>query len=141
MTIEAREARVRTFLKDIELTFTFYDFAPDLHHHIRTTNHLERLFREFRTKSDEIGAFPNETSGLTVFCLVVERDHASSRWRSLCLSRKRLRMEIFNCPSRSSKPNASNLRSLTHPPQTASAKTRVADTHRIFAPSASRHRS
>ena len=67
---------VRTFLKDIELTFTFYEFSPDLHQHIRTTNHLERLFREFRTKSDEIGAFPNETSCLTVFCLVVERDHA-----------------------------------------------------------------
>jgi putative transposase len=47
-----------------------------LHHHIRTTNYLERLFREFRTKSDEIGAFPNETSCLTMFCLVVERDHA-----------------------------------------------------------------
>jgi putative transposase len=67
---------VRTFLKDSELTLTFYQFVPELHHHIRTTNHLERLFREFRTKSDEIGAFPNETSCLTVFCLVVERDHA-----------------------------------------------------------------
>lgn len=67
---------VRTFLKDIELTLTFYEFNPDLHHHIRTTNHLERLFREFRTKSDEIGAFPNETSCLTVFFLVIERDHA-----------------------------------------------------------------
>jgi putative transposase len=67
---------VRTFLKDIELTFTFYEFDSALHHHIRTTNHLERLFREFRTKSDEIGAFPSETSCLTVFCLVVERDHA-----------------------------------------------------------------
>jgi putative transposase len=67
---------VRTFLKESELTLTFYQFVPELHHHIRTTNHLERLFREFRTKSDEIGAFPNETSCLTVFCLVVERDHA-----------------------------------------------------------------
>jgi putative transposase len=67
---------VRTFLKDIELTFTFYKFDSNLHTHIRTTNHLERLFREFRTKSDEIGAFPNETSCLTVFWLVVERDHA-----------------------------------------------------------------
>lgn len=67
---------VRTFLKDIDLAFTFYTFTPGLHHHIRTTNHLERLFREFRTKSDEMGAFPNETSCLTVFCLVVERDHA-----------------------------------------------------------------
>ena len=67
---------VRTFLKDIELTFTFYQFHDSLHRHLRTTNHLERLFREFRTKSDEIGAFPNETSCLTLFWLIVERDHA-----------------------------------------------------------------
>ena len=67
---------VRTFTKDVQLTFSFYQFDSDLHHHIRTTNHLDRLFREFRTKSDEIGAFPNETSCLTLFWLVVERDHA-----------------------------------------------------------------
>jgi transposase-like protein len=67
---------VRTFLKDIELTFTFYQFDDSLHRHLRTTNHLERLFREFRTRSDEIAAFPNETSCLTLFWLVVERDHA-----------------------------------------------------------------
>nr|WP_317615835.1 transposase [Phormidesmis priestleyi] len=67
---------VRTFLKDSELTLTFYQFPHDLHCHIRTTNHLERWFREFRAKSDEIGAFPNETSCLTVFCMVLERDHA-----------------------------------------------------------------
>jgi transposase-like protein len=73
---------VRTFIKDVQLTFSFYQFDPDLRHHIRTTNHLERLFREFRTKSDEIGAFPNETSCLTVFWLVVERDHAKHDRRS-----------------------------------------------------------
>jgi putative transposase len=67
---------VRTFLKDSQLTLSFYQFPHELHSHIRTTNHLERLFREFRAKSDEIGAFPNEMSCLTIFCMVVERDHA-----------------------------------------------------------------
>jgi transposase-like protein len=67
---------VQVFQRDLELTFTFYQFDDLLHRHIRTTNHLERLFREFRTKSDEIGAFPHETSCLTVFFLVIERDHA-----------------------------------------------------------------
>ncbi len=67
---------VRTFLKDSPLTLTFYQFDLSLHTHIRTTNHLERLFREFRTKSDEIGAFPHQTSCLTSFWLVLERDHA-----------------------------------------------------------------
>ena len=73
---------VRTFMNDIQLTFSFFQFHAELHHHIRTTNHLERLFREFRTKSDEIGAFPNETSCLTVFWLVLERDHAKHDRRS-----------------------------------------------------------
>ncbi|MFN8780601.1 MAG: transposase [Pseudanabaena sp.] len=73
---------VRTFTKDVQLTFSFYQFDSDLHHHIRTTNHLDRLFREFRTKSDEIGAFPNETSCLTLFWLFVERDHAKHDRRS-----------------------------------------------------------
>ena len=67
---------VRTFMNDSDLTLTFYQFDESLHKHIRTTNHLERLFREFRTKSDEIGVFPNETSCLTIFWLVVQRDHA-----------------------------------------------------------------
>lgn len=67
---------IEVFQKDFELTLTFYQFDESLYRHIRTTNHLERLFREFRTKSDEIGAFPYETSCLTVFFLVIERDHA-----------------------------------------------------------------
>ena len=74
---------VKVFQRDIELTFTFYQFDDDLHRHIRTTNHIERLFREFRTKSDEIGAFPNETSCLTVFFLVIERDHAKHNRQSM----------------------------------------------------------
>jgi transposase-like protein len=74
---------VQVFQRDIELTLTFYQFAPPLHHHIRTTNRLERLFREFRAKSDEIGAFPNETSCLTVFFLVIERDHTKHNRKSM----------------------------------------------------------
>lgn len=67
---------VRLFLKDIALTFSFYDLEQSLYPLVRTTNALERLFREFRAKSDEIGAFPNEDSCLTIFFLVLQRDHA-----------------------------------------------------------------
>ena len=74
---------VQVFQRDLALTFTFYEFDPSLHRHIRTSNHLERLFREFRTKSDEMGAFPHETSCLTVFFLVVERDHAKHDLKSV----------------------------------------------------------
>lgn len=62
--------------RDIELTFTFYQFETELHPRIRTSNLLERLFEEFRRQADEIGAFPNEMSCLTLFFLVVQRDHA-----------------------------------------------------------------
>ena len=67
---------VSTFERDIELTFNYYQFAAELHPRIRTSNLLERLFEEFRRKSDELGAFPNEKSCLTLFFLVVQRDHA-----------------------------------------------------------------
>ena len=67
---------VHAFQWGIQHTFTFYDFGKELHRHIRTTNHLERFFREFRTKADEIGAFPNEVSCLTLFFWVMLRDHA-----------------------------------------------------------------
>lgn len=69
-------AAVHAFSWGVQSTFTFYAFRKELRSHIRTTNHLERFFREFRAKSDEIGAFPNETSCLTLFHLVMLRDHA-----------------------------------------------------------------
>jgi putative transposase len=52
---------IQIFQQDFDLTLTFYQLDENLHRHVRTTNHLERLFREFRTKSDEIGAFPHES--------------------------------------------------------------------------------
>ena len=67
---------IRTFLNDIALTFSFYGLDVSLYPLVRTTNALERLFREFRAKTDEIGTFSNEASCLTLFFLVMQRDHA-----------------------------------------------------------------
>jgi putative transposase len=67
---------VRVLTKDIELSLTFYQFDHTLHALVRSTNLLERFFREFRSKADEIGSFPNELTCLTVFHLIVVRDHA-----------------------------------------------------------------
>jgi putative transposase len=67
---------VKTFQWGLKHCFTFYELAPALHVCVRSTNLLERFFREFRTKADEIGAFPNETSCCTVFHLVMVREHA-----------------------------------------------------------------
>jgi transposase-like protein len=67
---------VRNFKWGGKRTFEFYRFPPELHSHIRTTNSIERFFREFRTKSNEIGAFPNEQSCLTLFFMVLQLEHA-----------------------------------------------------------------
>ena len=72
-----REAEVvRLLTKNVDICLTFYQFDPTLHPLIRSTNLLERFFREFRTKSDEIGAFPNDISCQVVFHLIVIRDDA-----------------------------------------------------------------
>ena len=67
---------VRLLTKNVDACLTFYQFDQRLHRFIRSTNLLERFFREFRTKSDEIGAFPNAISCLVVFHLIVIRDDA-----------------------------------------------------------------
>ena len=67
---------VSTFQRGIKHCLTFYHCDPSLHALVRSTNLLERFFREFRAKADEIGAFPNEISCLTVFHLVMVREHA-----------------------------------------------------------------
>src|SRR5215216_514711 len=67
---------VRLLNKDVDTCLTFYQCDQTLHALIRSTNLLERFFREFRTKADEIGAFPNDLSCLVVFHLIVIRDDA-----------------------------------------------------------------
>lgn len=67
---------VRLLSKDVDACLTFYQCETHLHPLIRSTNLLERFFREFRTKADEISAFPNDLSCLVVFHLIVIRDDA-----------------------------------------------------------------
>ena len=87
---------LRTFLIDIVLTFNFYDFDESLYPLIRTSNALERFFREFRNKADEIGAFPNEDSCLTLFFLIVQRDQAKhDRLKKVANKSRRLSCRTF----------------------------------------------
>ncbi|NEQ47477.1 MAG: hypothetical protein F6K00_29620 [Leptolyngbya sp. SIOISBB] len=67
---------IRNFQRGIERTLTFYQLDDTWHRSMRTTNALERFFRDFRAKADEIGAFPNEQSCLTLFFLVKQLEHA-----------------------------------------------------------------
>jgi len=67
---------VHSFTWGIKRCFTFYQLNAALHPLVRSTNLLERFFREFLNKADETGAFSNEDSCLTVFHLVMVREHA-----------------------------------------------------------------
>ena len=67
---------VRNFNWGLKRCFVFYEFDPALYTRIHSTNLLERFFREFRAKADEIGSFPNDKSCLTIFYIVMLRDHA-----------------------------------------------------------------
>jgi len=67
---------VKTFRHGLARCFSFYECEPLLHPLLRSTNLLERFFREFRARADEMGAFANETSCLLVFHLVMIREHA-----------------------------------------------------------------
>jgi len=70
---------VRNFTWGIRRCFTFYEFDKELYRLIHSTNLLERFFREFRAKTDEVGCFPNEASCLTLVHLVMVRDRAKHR--------------------------------------------------------------
>jgi len=67
---------VKNFTWGLKRCFVFYEFDSTLHTLIHSTNLLERFFREFRSKADEIGSFPNQISCLTIFYLVMLRDHS-----------------------------------------------------------------
>lgn len=67
---------VKNFKWGLGRCFTFYGLGASLHKLVRSSNLLERFFREFRSKADEIGVFPNEESALTIFHLVMVREHS-----------------------------------------------------------------
>ena len=70
---------MRNFNWGIKRCFTFYGSDANLHRLIHLTNLIEHIFSEFRAKIDEVGAFPNEGSCLTLFYLVMLREHAEHK--------------------------------------------------------------
>lgn len=56
------ERAVRVLEDDFESCLSYFDFDPGLWSKIRTTNPLERAFREFRKRTDNVYSFTNEDS-------------------------------------------------------------------------------
>ena len=67
---------VRLLAKAMDRCVTVYPFDSRVQPLTRSTNRWERFFREFRTKSDAIGAVPNERRSLVVVHVRVIRDDA-----------------------------------------------------------------
>lgn len=70
-----------TLARDIEDCLTFYRF-PEVHwKRIRTSNVIERAFKEVKRRTRVVGRFPNERSALVVIWASIE--HNRLRWRGV----------------------------------------------------------
>ncbi len=67
---------VRCFTKDFDLTLNYLRVPFPNKKLIRTTNLLERFFREFRSRTDEIGCFGSQSLAETWFYLILKREKA-----------------------------------------------------------------
>jgi len=72
---------VRCFFRDFDLTLNYLRVNFPHKRLIRTTNLLERFFREFRSRADEIGCFGSLSQAQTVFYLIARREKAK---RGIC---------------------------------------------------------
>ena len=74
---------VETLLRGLDDALTYLHFPGPHHRFIRTTNILERLFRELKRRTRVVGVFPNEASALdlaTAVILRVSEDWALRRY-------------------------------------------------------------
>ncbi|BCW93428.1 MAG: IS256 family transposase [Thermoanaerobaculum sp.] len=77
---------VEVFAQGLEEALTYLDFPSGHQRHIKSTNVLERLFREVKRRTRVVGVFPNEESLAnlaTVVMLRVTEDWAFRRYMDL----------------------------------------------------------
>jgi len=67
---------VRCFVKDFDLTLNYLRVPFPHKKLIRTTNLLERFFRQFRNRADEIGCFGSLAQAETLLYLILQREKA-----------------------------------------------------------------
>ena len=69
---------VSVFEAGIEDTLTYLSYPGSHHARIRSTNLLERLFKEIKRRTSVVGVFPNETSASTLSTEIALR--SSEEW-------------------------------------------------------------
>lgn len=77
---------VATLERGLSEALTYTVFPSSHHKYIRTTNGLERLFREVKRRTRVVGVFPNEQSALnlaTVVLLRVSEDWSERRYLNM----------------------------------------------------------
>ena len=73
------EAAVRCLEKDLFHCFHYFSFPKELWRTIRTTNILERAFREVRRRTRPMGMFTNAQSAERIMYCVTE--HLNTTWQ------------------------------------------------------------
>lgn len=66
--------------KDLDTMLTFFDFPPEMREHIRTTNYIERSFKEVRRRTRPISCFVNAESCERIMYAVFV--YLNSKWES-----------------------------------------------------------
>lgn len=80
----------RCLLSTLDTTLTFYRFPAEHWRRLRTSNILERSFKEVRRRTNVAGRYPTEESGLTmVWAVLVEN---TSSWRGVPMAGPVLRL-------------------------------------------------
>lgn len=77
----------------IEDTLTYMDFPTQHRTRIRTNNNIERLNREIKGRTKEIGAFPDGQSALMLVCARL-RHVAGTQWGT----RRNMNMDHLSKP-------------------------------------------
>ena len=79
---------VEILTKDLADCLTFFHFPPRRWKRLRTSNGLERFFKEVRRRTRVIGRFPTEMSALSLIWSVMDQD--SQRWYGLIMDAEHL---------------------------------------------------
>jgi len=67
--------------KDLKDCLTFYRFPQEHWKRLRTSNVIERAFKEVRRRTNVVGRFPGETSALALIWATLEQDRL--RWHGV----------------------------------------------------------
>ena len=93
---------VETLGRDLADCLTFYRFPPKHWKRLRTSNGLDRCFREVRRRTRLIGRFPIEGSALALVWSVLDQD--ARKWRGMRMDETHLALVLAAVESLSRQP-------------------------------------